>query len=81
MGNLAVRMQSLQKTLEWDSENMRITNVGANETLSTTKLLPISEDIVTRRVERQSKQRVEWNALEKSKEWIKHTYHNGWSLG
>lgn len=80
MGNLAVRMQSLQKTLEWDNENMRITNIGANETLSTTKLLPFSEDIVTRSVERESKQNVEWNAQEKSKEWIKHTYHNGWKL-
>lgn len=80
MGNLAVRLQSLQKTLEWDSENMQVTNIGPGETLRTTKLLPFSEDIVTRKVERQAKERVEWNALEKCNEWIKHEYHNGWKL-
>ena len=80
MGNLAVRMQSLQKTLLWDSENMRITNIGANEKLRTAKLLPFSEDIVTRKVEREARKWVEWNALEMSKEWIKHEYHNGYSL-
>ena len=80
MGNLAVRMQSLQKTLLWDSENMRITNIGANEKLRTAKLLPFSEDIVTRKVEREAKKWIEWNALEMSKEWIKHEYHNGYSL-
>ncbi len=80
MGNLAVRMQSLQKTLLWDNEKMEVTNISPNEKLITTKLLPISEDIVTRKVDRQSKDRVEWNAKEKCEEWIKHTYQNGWSL-
>ena len=80
MGNLAVRMQSLQKTLLWDSENMEVTNISRNEKLSTTKLSPISEDIVTRKVERQSKNRVEWNAKEMCEEWIKHDYQNGWKL-
>ena len=80
LGNLAVRLQSLQKTLFWDSENMRITNIGANEKIRTVKLHPFSSDIVTRKVERESKEWVEWNALEMSEEWIKHTYHNGWKL-
>ncbi len=80
MGNLAVRMQSLQKTLLWDSENMRITNIGTNEKLRTAKLFPFSDDIVTRKVEREARKWVEWNALEMSEEWIKHEYHNGYSL-
>ncbi len=80
MGNLAVRMQSLQKTLLWDSENMKVTNISPDEKLVTTKLSPYSSEIVTRRVDRQSKERVEWNAQEKCEEWIKHTYHNGWKL-
>jgi len=80
MGNLAVRLQSLGKTLLWDSENMRITNIGADEKIRTTRLLPFSSDIVTRKVERASKKSVEWNALEKCNEWIKHEYHNGWKL-
>lgn len=80
MGNLAVRMQSLQKTLLWDSENLKVTNISPDETLVTTKLLPFASDIVTRSVERESKQTVKWNAQEMCAEWIKHTYKNGWSL-
>ncbi len=80
MGNLAVRLQSLQKTLEWDSENMKVSNIGASETIRTAKLSPFSSDIVTRKVERQAQSWVEQNALEMSNEWIKHTYHNGWSF-
>lgn len=80
MGNLAVRMQSLQKTLLWDSKNLKVTNISPDETLVTTKLLPYSSEIVTRRVDRQSKETVRWNAQEKCEEWIKHTYKNGWKL-
>jgi predicted dehydrogenase len=80
MGNLAVRMQSLKKTLLWDSENLRVTNISAAEKLITTKLLPFSSDVVTKRVEGRSKQKVEWNAKEMCEEWIKHEYQNGWSL-
>lgn len=80
MGNLAVRMQSLKKTLLWDSENLKVTNLSADEKLVTTKLLPFSSDVVTLSVEGRSKQRVEWNAQEMCEEWIKHEYQNGWSL-
>jgi hypothetical protein len=80
LGNLAVRLQSLQKTLLWDSENMRVTNIGADEIIRTTKLSTYSSDIVTRNVERQSKEWVEWNALGMCNEWIKHEYHNGFEL-
>ena len=78
MGNLAVRMQSLQKTLLWDSENMKVTNISSNEKLVTTKLLPYSSDIVSKRVDDRSRQSVEWNAQEMCEEWIKHTYRDGW---
>jgi len=80
MGNLAVRLQSLKKTLLWDSENMRVTNIGADERIRTAKLSPFSSDIITRKVERESLEWVEWNALEMCDEWIKHEYHNGWEL-
>ena len=80
MGNLAVRMQSLQKTLLWDSKNMKVTNISADEKLRTTKLLPFDSDIVTRRVEQKSKETVEWNAQEMCEEWVKHSYREGWSL-
>ncbi|HSH18838.1 MAG TPA: Gfo/Idh/MocA family oxidoreductase [Draconibacterium sp.] len=80
MGNLAVRMQSLGKTLLWDSENMKVTNIGPGEELVTTKLSPFTSDIVTKRVDDQSKERVKWNAQEMCEEWIKHEYNNGWKL-
>lgn len=80
MGNLAVRMQSLQKTLLWDSRNLKVTNISPEEKLRTTQLFPFSDEIVSRRVERASKKGVEWNAQEKCEEWIKHNYRNGWSL-
>ena len=80
MGNLGVRLQSLQKTLQYDSEKMAVTNIGEDEKIKTVKLSPFASDIVTLGVERQSKKWVEWNALEMSTEWIKHEYQNGWSL-
>lgn len=80
MGNLAVRMQSLQKTLLWDSENMKVTNISRNDKLTTTKLLPYMSDIVTKRVDDSSRESVKWDAQEMCEEWIKHTYREGWSL-
>ena len=35
MGVLAVRLQSLNKELEWDGQNMRFTNIGDDETIRT----------------------------------------------
>ncbi len=80
MGNLAVRMQSLQKTLFWDSKDMKVTNIGGDEKLRTTELHQYESDIVTRKVDRDSRKTVEWNALEMCNEWIKHEYQNGWKL-
>jgi hypothetical protein len=35
MGVLAVRLQSLNKILDWDGEKMQFTNLNDNETIST----------------------------------------------
>ena len=78
MGNLAVRLQSLKKTLLWDSKNMKVTNLLPDEKLVTTKLLPFSSDVVTKRVDDRSKERVKWNAQEMCEKWIKHNYREGW---
>lgn len=80
MGNLAIRLQSLNKTLLWDGENMRVTNIGPEEKIRTAKLSPYSSDVVTLKVDQESKDWIEQNALEMCNEWIKHEYHNGWSL-
>jgi predicted dehydrogenase len=80
MGNLAVRLQSLQKTLMWDSEQMRVTNIGEGDKIRTAQLAPFASDVVTRQVERDALTWVEQNALEMSNEWVRHTYQNGWTL-
>jgi len=80
LGNLAVRLQGLQKTLMWDGENMKVTNLSASEKIRTAKLLPYSSDIVTGKVENESKKWVKWNALEMCNEWIRHEYHNGYNI-
>jgi hypothetical protein len=80
IGNLAVRLQSLQKTLTWDSEQMRVTNIGDDEKIRTAQLAPYASDIVTRQVERDAVTWVEQNALKMSNEWIRHEYQNGWTL-
>jgi len=80
MGNLAVRLQSLQKTLLWDSQNMKVTNIDYNEKIKTAVLAPYSSEVVTRKVDRNSKTWIEENALEMCNKWIKHEYQNGWTL-
>jgi len=80
MGNLAIRLQSLEKTLLWDKENMKVSNIGSDEKIRTSKLFPFPEEIITRKVERAAREWVEQNALEMSEEWIKHEYQNGWKL-
>jgi hypothetical protein len=59
---------------------MKVTNIAPDEKIRTTKLLPFANDIVTRLVERASKEWVEQNAMEMCNEWIKHEYQNGFIL-
>lgn len=80
LGNLAVRLQSLQKTLLWDSGKMEVANIAPNEELTTAKSTPFLSNIITRSVERESQQWVKWNAQSMCEEWIKHTYRKGWEL-
>jgi hypothetical protein len=78
MGVLAVRLQGLNKELEWDGPNMRFTNIAENETVRSvikdgfkiTDGHPTFDKSWTEPV----------NAIEFSKELIKHNYRNGWSL-
>ncbi len=78
MGVLAVRLQALNKELEWDGANMRFTNIGDNETLRM-----VIEDGFTIE-EGHPSFRKTWtdpfSAREFSQELVKHQYRNGWSL-
>ena len=78
MGVLAVRLQSLNKELEWDGQNMEFTNIGDNETIKTVVKdgFEIHDGHPTFKKE--------WtepvSAKEFIKELIKHTYRSPWTL-
>lgn len=78
MGVLAVRLQGLNKVLEWDGENMRFTNIGENETIRT-----CIKDGFTIHNGHPSFNKT-WtepqNAIKLSQELINHTYRDGWKL-
>ena len=78
MGVLAIRLQALNKTLEWDGFNMRFTNIGENETIRTVikdgfqihNGHPTFDKTWTDPV----------NAQAFAQELIKHNYREGWRL-
>jgi len=78
MGVMAVRLQALNKELEWDGEKMQFTNISDDETLkivtedkfSITDGHPTFKTVYTDPL----------NAKEFANEMIKHTYRDGWSL-
>jgi len=70
MGNLAVRMKSLNKKLAWDGNNMRITNLSDSDVITVTNGIP-----------KQEPRKLTINAKQAAEEYIRHTYRQGWSLG
>jgi len=78
MGVLAVRLQGLNKELEWNGVNMEFTNIGDNDKIKMIiedkfsvedghpRINPITTDPI--------------NAKSFAQELIKHTYRKGWSL-
>ena len=78
MGVLGVRLQSLNKVLEWDGENMQFTNIGADE-----KLRIMIEDGFTVKDGHPSFNKTYTdpiNAQEFAAEMIKHNYRGSWKL-
>ena len=78
MGVLAVRLQSLERELEWNGEKMEFTNIGEGETIKTVK-----KDGFTI-TDGHPKFTKEWtdpvNAREFTRELIQHTYREPWDL-
>jgi predicted dehydrogenase len=75
MGNLAVRLQKLNKKLEWDGENMKFKNISPNEEIQ----------VVTsheyKKVEGHPRFHTDHktlNAYDAAREWVKHSYRDGW---
>ena len=77
LGVLAIRLQSLNKTLHWDAENMLFTNISANEELN----IVTSDDfsVIDGHPHFDTKY-AKFNALEAASGYIKHNYREGWSL-
>jgi len=78
MGVLAVRLQALNKILEWDGEKMEFTNIGANEEVRT--VIKDGFKIHDGHPTFNKDWTEPMNAVAYSQELIKHTYRDGWSL-
>jgi predicted dehydrogenase len=78
MGVLAVRLQTLNKELHWDGENMRFTNITDNEEIR----ILVKDDFKI--VDGDPKFNKIWtdpvNAKQFANELIKHNYRQGWKL-
>src|SRR5690606_5773930 len=77
MGVLAVRLQGLNRELQWDGENMKFTNISPTDKI---RVVAVDEFNVIDGNPSFNRQHVELNALEAANEWIKHTYQNGFGL-
>jgi hypothetical protein len=77
MGVLAVRLQGLNRDLLWDGEQMKFTNISANDEI---KIVSVDEFEVVDGDPKFVRDYVKLNALSTANEWIKHTYHNGFTL-
>jgi hypothetical protein len=78
MGVLAVRLQTLNKELEWDGEKMEFNNISESETIKIIKDDKFSIKDGHPTFNRTYTDPV--NAREFANEMIRHTYREGWSL-
>lgn len=77
LGVVAVRLQSLNKSLIWDAKNMRFTNISDTDQLN---VITSKDFKVIDGHPHFNTQYEKSNALEKANEYVKHTYRAGWSL-
>lgn len=77
MGNLAVRLQGLNKKLDWDEKNMKITNIDPSEEI---RVVTTDQFTVVDGDPKFNTQYATINANEAAEEYIKHNYRNGWKL-
>jgi predicted dehydrogenase len=77
LGVLSIRLQSLNKTLNWDSENMSFKNISQNEEL---KIVTSDEFKVIDGHPHFNTQYARFNAFEAANGYVRHKYRDGWSL-
>jgi hypothetical protein len=78
MGVLAVRLQGLNKELEWDGENMTFTNISADDTIKT--VIEDGFEIHDGHPTFDKTWTDDMSAQDFAAELIRHTYREGWSL-
>ncbi|MBQ1633229.1 MAG: gfo/Idh/MocA family oxidoreductase, partial [Bacteroidaceae bacterium] len=80
MGVIAVRLAGLyglHRKLQWDGKNMRFTNISENDKI---KIVNYDAFSVIDGDPRFDRRFADFNAREMAEEWVKHTYHNGFTL-
>ncbi|BFP40659.1 Gfo/Idh/MocA family oxidoreductase [Flavobacteriaceae bacterium GF1] len=75
-GNLAVRLQDLRRRLEWDAENMKITNISDSDEI---RVVTTDSFTVIDGDPKFDTQYANLNAKEAAESYIKKTYREGWS--
>lgn len=77
LGVLAIRLQGLNRTLLWDAEKMKFTNISPNDTIK----VVTSDDfrVVDGHPHFETKY-VTLNAVQAANEYITHNYRKGWAL-
>jgi hypothetical protein len=78
MGVLAVRLQGLNKTLEWDGPGMRFTNIGPDETIRT--MIEDGFSIADGHPTFNKTYTDPVNARQFAQGLIRHNYREGWNL-
>ncbi|MBP6068246.1 Gfo/Idh/MocA family oxidoreductase [Bacteroides sp.] len=78
MGVLAIRLQGLNKTLQWDGANMRFTNIGDTETIRT--CVKDGFEIHNGHPTFNKTWTDPVNAQQFAAELVKHNYREGWRL-
>jgi hypothetical protein len=78
MGVLAVRLQGLNKALQWDGDTMEFTNINDSETLQI--CIEDHFSILDGDPTFDRKMTDPFNAKQFSQEMIRHTYREGWKL-
>ena len=77
LGVLAIRLQGLRKILHWDGPNMTFTNISPSEEL---QIVSSNDFKVIGGHPYFDVKYQKFNAMETVKEYIKHTYRDGWKL-
>ena len=79
LGVIAVKLQGLQRKLEWDREKMTIANISETEEIKIAKE-PADNKIIDEGRIQYSNKSVTLNAKREAEGMIAHTYRTGWTL-